>query len=260
MEEKLLEAMVDAALGAGRILKQARLSGPEGIEEKGKNDYVTAADKACEALILQKLSLSYPHVPMLAEEGSGGASGLEGLFWCVDPLDGTNNFVHGVPVYCVSIGLIRDGKPWLGVVYDPVHDELFTGGEGREALLNTRPVRTSGRQALDGAFLATGFPFKEMEHLERYLVGFRRIAMATAGVRRCGAAALDLCWTACGRFDGFWERGLYPWDTAAGAAILRSAGGALTDFSGGDAFLFGRTAVAGATPEICAALRSLLDE
>ena len=195
---------------------------------------------------------------MLAEEGSGSASGREGLFWCVDPLDGTNNFVHGLPVYCTSIGLIRDGRPHLGVVYDPVHDELFTGGEGEEARLNGAPIRTSGRTGLDGAFVATGFPFKEMEHLETYIVGFRKIALETAGVRRCGAAAVDLCWTACGRFDGFWERGLWPWDTAAGAAILRAAGGHLTDYSGGDGFLFGRTVVAGATPALCDALRACL--
>lgn len=255
---QILETMIDAALGAGRILKKARVDGPAWVREKGANDYVTAADKACEELILQKLSLSYPHIPMLAEEGSGGASGEEGLFWCVDPLDGTNNFVHGVPVYCVSIGLIHDGRPHLGVVYDPVHDEIFTGGEGLEAKLNTKVVRTSGRTALDGAFVATGFPFKEMEHLEAYIAGFRRIAAATAGVRRCGAAAIDLCWTACGRFDGFWERGLWPWDTAAGAAILRSAGGELVDFSGGDDFLFGRTVVAGATREFCENLRRLI--
>lgn len=256
--QTMLETMVDAAFGAGRILKQARIEGPEWVHEKGKNDFVTAADKACEALIFEKLAMSYPHIPMLAEEGSGTASGKEGLFWCVDPLDGTNNFVHGLPVYCVSIGLIQDGKPFLGVVYDPVHDDLFTGGEGRGAQLNGRPVATSGRTALDGAFLATGFPFKELDNLCEYMKGFERVVQATGGLRRCGAAALDLCWTACGRFDGFWERGLWPWDTAAGAAILRAAGGELTDFSGGDGFLFGRTVVAGATPELCAALGAML--
>jgi myo-inositol-1(or 4)-monophosphatase len=255
---ELLQTMVEAALGAGRILKQARLDGPAWVEEKGENDFVTAADKACEEHILTRLAMNYPHIPMLAEEGSGGASGREGLFWCVDPLDGTNNFVHGLPVYCVSIGLIQDGRPHLGVVYDPVHDELFTGGQDQEARMNTRPICTSRRRSLDGAFVATGFPFKEMVHLDQYIEGFRKIAMATAGIRRCGAAAIDLCWTACGRFDGFWERGLWPWDTAAAAAILRAAGGELTDFSGGDSFLFGRTVVAGATPEFCTALRGLV--
>jgi len=253
-----LETMVEAALGAGRILKRARLEGIEWVQEKGKNDFVTAADKACEALIQKKLYMNFPHIPMLAEEGTGTASGEEGLFWCVDPLDGTNNFVHGIPAYCVSIGLIQDGRPHLGVVYDPVHDEVFTGGVGHEARMNSRPIRTSGRRELDGAFVATGFPFKEMDNLEEYIGGFRKIAVATAGIRRCGAAALDLCWTACGRFDGFWERGLWPWDTAAGAAILRSAGGELTDFSGGDDFLFGRTVVAAATPKLCTGLRALI--
>jgi len=250
--------MIEAALGAGRILKQARIDGPAWIHEKGQNDFVTAADKACEEHILARLAMNYPHIPMLAEEGSGTASGEEGLFWCVDPLDGTNNFVHGLPVYCVSIGLIQDGKPYLGVVYDPVHDDLFTWGQGLEARLNARPIRVSGRTTPEGAFVATGFPFKEMEHLDDYIEGFRKIAMATAGIRRCGAAAIDLCWTACGRFDAFWERGLWPWDVAAGAAILRSAGGELTDFSGRDGFLFGRTLIAGATPELCLALKEML--
>lgn len=253
----LLQTMVDAAFGAGRILKEARRAGPEWVRQKGANDYVTAADKACEEHILGKLALAFPDIPMLAEEGSGSATGAEGRFWCVDPLDGTNNFVHGVPAYCVSIGLVEAGRPVLGVVYDPVHDELFTGAPGA-ALLNGAPIRTSGRTTLEGAFVATGFPFKELDHLDDYVAGFRRMAAATGGIRRCGAAALDLCWTACGRFDGFWERGLWPWDTAAGAAILRAAGGELTDFEGGDGFLFGRTVIAGASPQLCQALRDMI--
>ena len=255
---ELLETMLEAALGAGSILKEARRSGPEWVEQKGLNDYVTAADKACEAHILRTLSAAYPEIPMLAEEGSGSASGREGRFWCVDPLDGTNNFVHGVPVYCVSIGLIEEGKPSLGVVYDPVHEELFSGGRGLPATMNGEAVRTSGRESLEGAFVATGFPFKELDHLTHYVEGFTRVAGATGGIRRCGAAALDLCWTACGRFDGFWERGLWPWDTAAAAAILRAAGGEITDFEGGGDFLFGRTVVAGSTAPFCQALRDLI--
>jgi len=254
----LLETMEEAALGAGRILKEARRVGPEWVRAKGQNDYVTAADQACEKHIQARLARAFPEIPMLAEEGSGDATGREGQFWCVDPLDGTNNFVHGVPVYCVSIGLIRDGRPSLGVVVDPVHDELFTGGDGEPAKLNGAPIRTSGRTSLEGAFVATGFPFKELDHLAEYVDGFVRVAGATGGIRRCGAAALDLCWTSCGRFDGFWERGLWPWDTAAGAAILRAAGGELTDFDGGDGFLFGRTVVAGATADFCRLLRDLI--
>jgi myo-inositol-1(or 4)-monophosphatase len=253
-----LDAMVEAALRAGEILKEARRSGPAWIEEKGLNDYVTAADKACEEAIQETLKEAFPEVPLLAEEGSGSASGCEGHFWCVDPLDGTNNFVHGVPVYCVSVGLIEGGRPVLGTVYDPVHDELFSGGDEVPATLNGRPIRTSGRLDPAGAFVATGFPFKEMDYLESYAEGFKRVAPATGGIRRCGAAALDLVWTACGRFDGFWERGLWPWDVAAGAAILRAAGGACSDYRGGEGFLFGRTLVAGATPAFAEALRELV--
>jgi myo-inositol-1(or 4)-monophosphatase len=256
--DSVLETMVAAALGAGRILKEARRKGPEWIREKGENDFVTAADKACEEHIHRNLAMNFPEIPMLAEEGSGTASGREGRFWCVDPLDGTNNFVHGVPVFCVSIGLIEDGKPSVGVVYDPVHEELFTGGQGLPAALNTKPIQTSGRKKLEGAFVATGFPFKEMDHLEHYAERFKEVARSTAGIRRCGAAALDLCWTAAGRFDGFWERGLWPWDTAAAAAILEASGGSLSDYDGGEGYLFGRTVVAGANLEFREALRALI--
>ena len=254
-----LEAMVAAAQAAGRILKEARAQGPAWIEEKGRNDYVTSADKACEEVIQAALVKAFPGVPLLAEEGSGSASGREGLFFCVDPLDGTNNFVHRVPVYCVSVGLIEGGRPNLGVIYDPVHDELFCGGEGEGPTMNGRPFATSGRTDPGGAFVATGFPFKELDHLDGYTEGFRRMVLATAGIRRCGAAALDLAWTACGRFDGFWERGLWPWDVAAGAAILRAAGGECCDFAGGGDYLFGRTIVAGATPALCRTLQGLVE-
>jgi myo-inositol-1(or 4)-monophosphatase len=253
-----LDAMVKAALRAGDILVEARRTGPAWIQEKGLNDFVTAADKASEVAIQETLHAAFPDIPLLAEEGSGSASGREGRFWCVDPLDGTNNFVHQIPVYCVSVGLIEGGRPVLGAVYDPVHAELFTGGDGSPATLNGFPIRTSGRTDPAGAFVATGFPFKEMDHLESYAEGFKRVAPATGGIRRCGAAAMDLVWTACGRFDGFWERGLWPWDVAAGAAILRAAGGACTAYDGTDGFLFGRTVVAGATPAFAEALRMLV--
>lgn len=253
-----LDAMTEAALEAGKILKKARVEGTAWVEAKGANDFVTATDKACEASVKEILARRFPEVPLLAEEGSGAATGKEGRFFCVDPLDGTNNFVRGLPIYCVSVGLIEEGGAALGVVFDPVHDELFQGGRGLPAVLNGRAIRTTGRRSLEGAFVATGFPFKELDHLDPYLKGFRKAACATGGIRRCGAAALDLCWTAAGRFDGFWERGLWPWDVAAGAAILQAAGGALTDFAGGDDYLFGRNVVAGASKDLATALRTCI--
>lgn len=253
--ERELNAMIQAAQAGGEVLRRAAREGVAWVEEKGRNDFVTAADRASEAALKDVLHWLCPEIPLLAEEGSGAATGTEGRFFCVDPLDGTNNFVHGIPVYCVSVGLIEKGSPVLGVVLDPVHDELFTGGRGLPAAMNGRPIRTSGRSALAGSFIATGFPFKELDHIDTYVRGFREAACATGGIRRCGAAALDLCWTAAGRFDGFWERGLWPWDVAAGAAILKAAGGHLCDFSGGEDYLFGRTVVAGATRELAEALR-----
>lgn len=254
----LLDVMTRAALSGAETLKEARRRGPEWVAEKGHNDYLTSADKASEAAVKAVLGAGCPDIPMLAEEGSGAATGREGRFFCVDPLDGTNNFVHHLPIYCVSVGLVEAGRAVLGVVCDPVHDEVFRGGEGVAAEMNGSPIRTSGRTALDGAFVATGFPFKELDHVDHYVRGFRNACVNTGGIRRCGAAALDLVWTACGRFDGFWERGLYPWDVAAGAAILRAAGGALSDFAGGEDYLFGRTVVAGASEPIARALRDFV--
>jgi myo-inositol-1(or 4)-monophosphatase len=188
----------------------------------------------------------------------GTAKGDEPEFFCVDPLDGTNNFVHGVPVVCVSVGFVRGGRPAAGAVYDPVHDELFSAAEGAGARCNGAPLRTSGKASAAGAFVATGFPFKEIGRLDYYLDGFRRILKVTGGVRRCGSAALDMCWTAKGRFDGFWELGLKPWDMAAGTVILREAKGAVTDLDGGEGFLMGGDVVAGATPTLQRELRRLV--
>lgn len=247
----MLKTLAEIARRAGALqLSSHRAGRPADIREKAPHDFVTAVDRACEALILGALRDAFPQIPVLAEEGSGSASGTEGRFWCVDPLDGTNNFVHGVPMFCVSIGLVQDGVPRLGVVYDAVHDELFEGGEGEPARLNGRPMATSGREELHGAYLATGFPYREFDRLEPYIDSFRRVVQLSGGLRRCGSAALDLCYTACGRYDGFWEFGLAPWDMAAGAAILTAAGGAVTDPAGGPGFLFGGDIVAGATSSL----------
>ena len=158
--KELLDAMVRAALRAGEILREARKTGPAWVEEKEANDFVTAADKACEEAIRDTLLQVFPDIPLLAEEGSGTASGREGRFWCVDPLDGTNNFVRGVPVYCVSVGFIEDGEPALGVVFDPVHEELFKGGKGVRATKNGEPIRSSGGGRTHRSFPGHGVSFQ----------------------------------------------------------------------------------------------------
>lgn len=258
MTDVSLEHLEEIARQAGALVAAARERGPAWVNEKGMNDFVTETDRASEALVIRALAERYPDVPVLAEEGSGTAEGDEPEFFCVDPLDGTNNFVHGVPVVCVSVGFVRGGRPVAGAVFDPVHGELFSGAEGLGARCDGRPLKTSGKASAAGAFVATGFPFKEMGRLEYYLDGFRRILKVTGGVRRCGSAALDMCWTAAGRYDGFWELGLKPWDMAAGTAILRAAGGAVSDLDGGEGFLMGGDIVAGATPSLHGELRRLV--
>ncbi|MEJ2422795.1 MAG: inositol monophosphatase family protein [Acidobacteriota bacterium] len=244
---------------AGDLLKKARLEGPGWIDQKGLNDFVTETDKACENLIQAELAHDFPGIPLMSEEGAGEATGREGAFFLVDPLDGTNNFVHGIPIYCICIGFVENGRPVRGVVYDPIHEEMYSAEDGKGALLNGSPIHTSEQTSLEGAFLATGFPFKEMGRLDLYTRGFKRVVLGSGGLRRCGSAALDMCWTAAGRFDGFWELGLKPWDMAAGSAILREAGGSVTDPAGGEGFLFGGDIVAAATVALNAELRAALN-
>lgn len=250
----MLDLLVTAALEGGAIVSKAAKDGPAWIREKQAHDFVTAADKASEEAVAGILGKAHPEIPLLAEEGSGDASGTEERVFCVDPLDGTNNFVHHIPVYCVSVGLLEAGEPVLGAIYDPVHDELFSGGRDVPSTLNGNPISTSGRKDFSGAFVATGFPFKKLDRIEHYVRGMKNVCIDSGGLRRCGSAALDLVWTSCGRFDCFWEWGLSPWDVAAAAAIVQGAGGTVVDFEGGCDFLFGATIAAGATPEITEAL------
>ena len=235
----------------GRIQLEAHRAGrPTEVQEKGPSDFVTSVDRACEERALSLLGERFPDIPVLAEEGGGTATGSEGRFWCVDPLDGTNNFVHGIPMFCLSIGLVEDGRPSLGVIYDAVHGECFRGGDGEPALLNGEPIRASGRTKLDGAFLATGIPYrKNLNILNYYLPGFHDLVGVCGGIRRCGSAAIDLCYTAAGRFDAFWEFGLSRWDIAAGIAIVRSAGGAVGPFrENEDLLATGNIVAAGSEP------------
>jgi myo-inositol-1(or 4)-monophosphatase len=201
------------------------------VEYKGEADLVTEADRASEALIIRRIRERFPDHQILGEEG--GETGAAGEFrWYVDPLDGTTNFAHGYPVFCVSLGLERAGKRIAGVVYDPTRDEMFAAGLGAGAFLNDTRIHVSTTAKLAEALVATGFP-SHKRHKNPNIYFYHQLTLRTHGVRRAGSAALDLCYVACGRYDGFWEFNLNSWDTAAGVLIAEEAGGTVGDFSGG---------------------------
>ena len=256
-----IEQFVDtarlAAQVGGLVLRDAaRDVGALAVDEKASHDYVTAADRASERAIVKFLRERTPDYSILAEESvtehEPGAR-----TWIIDPLDGTTNFIHGYPVYAVSIGLQVGDEIVAGAVYDPVRDEMFHAGAGLGAFLNDDPIRVSSRAGLGGCLLATGFPFKLHDRLKEYLRSFEAFARSTAGIRRAGSAALDLCNVACGRFDGFWEMSLSPWDLAAGTLIVTEAGGLATDFLGTRAFMKSGNVVAG-TARVHAAMLEVL--
>src|SRR5690606_6102235 len=225
-----------AAREAGALIRR-HVDGPlDAVRDKGLHDLVTEVDEAAERLILARLRAAFPDDAVLAEESAEGESAegesaegamaaRPGRCWIVDPLDGTTNFAHGVPPYAVSIALQEDGEGVVGVVYDVPHDELFVAVRGRGLTLNGRPARVSGTAALGEGLAATGFPFRDYRSVGGYLATFEQLIRRTRGVRRHGAASVDLAWVACGRFDGFVEAGLAPWDTAAGVVLVREGGG-----------------------------------
>ena len=226
------------------------------IAEKGRNDFVTRVDQLAEEAIIGIIRDHYPDHAILAEES--GAAGEHEFQWIIDPLDGTTNYLHGFPVFCVSIAVARDNELQHGVVYDPMRQEIFSASRGQGAQLDGRKIRVSKQRGLQHALIATGFPFRLADRqVDGYLGMLRAVMLETAGVRRPGAAALDLCYVAAGRVDGFWELGLRKWDVAAGALIIREAGGRISDFHGTDAYLDSGNVVAG-TPKVYAALSKLL--
>ncbi len=231
------EAACDIARRAGALLlRRFRDDRPNRIEVKGLHDFVTEVDRESEAIVVGELRARFPDHAVLAEEGSPGERG-GGWRWIVDPLDGTTNFIHGVPTFSVSIAL-RDPEGLLaGAIYDPVHDELYHATRGGGSRLNGRPIRCGEPPSLDDALIATGFPFRDFSKFDGYVDAFRTFMRTTAGLRRAGSAALDLAFTACGRYDGFFEVGLSPWDVAAGALLVAEAGGVVTDCGGGSAFV-----------------------
>jgi len=242
---------VKAARRAASIINQAANQlDLLNVETKAPNDFVTEVDRAAEAVIVDILREAFPEHGILAEESgrSGGGSEAE-YVWMIDPLDGTTNFIHGFPQYAVSIALTRKGVPEHAVIFDPVSNELFTASRGRGAYMNDRRIRVSRRLRLADALLGTGFPFRQFAHIDIYLSMFRELAQRSAGLRRAGAAALDLAYVASGRLDGFWEIGLSPWDMAAGALLIQEAGGFVADFDGEGEYLKSGNIVAG-TPKV----------
>jgi myo-inositol-1(or 4)-monophosphatase len=229
--EAYLETAKAAAREAGRVLRESYDKRGE-IMYKGTVDLVTRFDRLSQDMIFRRLSAAFPDHGFLAEEGLS-RKGASDLRWIFDPLDGTTNFAHTFPVFCVSLALERAGSILLGVVYDPTRDELFEAVRGQGARLNGLPVRVSGVAELGKALLATGFPYDVRTSRENNVREFGDFVVRAQAVRRCGSAALDLCYVACGRFDGFWELKLQPWDVAAGALIVDEAGGMVSDFEGG---------------------------
>lgn len=228
--ERFLEVAIAAAREAGEIIS-AGMNRPKEISYKGEVDIVTETDRKSEAAILARLRREFPVHAIVAEEGGASGAGAAEYEWHVDPLDGTTNFAHGYPVFAVSIGLLQRGEPLVGAVYNPVNGEMFSAIRGCGAQRNGKVIQVSSAEKLSRSLLATGFPaHKRVQNPNIHY--YWEFTLRSHGVRRAGAAALDLCSVACGQFEGFWEFGLKSWDTAAGILLVREAGGKVTNFSG----------------------------
>ncbi len=238
-EQLALEVEKTAREAASFILNKSGSIGENDVESKGLHNYVTAVDKGAEKLIVRRLAALLPEAVFLAEEGTG--HGGEARFrWIIDPLDGTTNFIHGIPLFSVSIALMEGHETVIGSVFEVNHSESFLAWKDGPAVLNHKPIHVSSRKILHESLLATGFPYYDYDLLDPYLNLFRHFLKNTRGLRRLGSAALDLAWVACGRFDGFYEYGLNPWDVAAGAFIVERAGGKNSDFKGGNHYILGK--------------------
>ncbi len=251
--QALLNIAVRAARRAGDvIIRHVGHVHQLTITSKARNDFVTEVDQMAEAEIIATIRESYPDHAFLGEES--GESGKGDNVWIIDPLDGTTNFLHGFPMFSVSIALQQKGRMEHGVIYDPMRQELFTASRGEGAQLDGRKIRVTKRRGLDGALIGTGFPYRaNQKFMDEYIGMFRAIAEHTAGIRRAGSAALDLAYVAAGRLDGFWELGLGPWDMAAGSLIVREAGGLVADLNGDETWLETGNIVA-ATPRVLSAI------
>ena len=258
LKDLSLAALTEAAEGVirpvGAFLLEQKVAQDQ-VETKSLNSLVSHVDKEAEARLVKGLSAVLPEAGFLAEEGTGSGDGHVRFRWVVDPLDGTTNLIHGLPVFCVSVALVDVDDPVIGVVYDPTRDECFTAFKGGGTRLNGQPVQCSGRVQLSDALVATGVPHWDFTRMEDYLAALTAFAKGTRGLRRMGSAAIDLAYVACGRFDVFFEYSLQPWDIAAGLLLVQESGGITCDFGGESepqALLSGR--------ETFAAAPGILDE
>ena len=254
--QPLLNIAVRAARRAGEIIvRSVTRTDTLTITTKGRNDFVTEVDHAAEREIIATIRKSHPDHAFLAEEG--GASGNSEVVWIIDPLDGTTNFLHENPVFAVSIACQIRGRLEHAVVYDPMRQEIFTASRGGGAHVDNRRLRVTAHRTLEGALIGTGFPYREnTKYLDEYMAMLKAVIMNTAGIRRPGAASLDLAYVAAGRLDAFWEIGLSPWDTAAGTLLIQEAGGRIGTLSGGD-YTQGGNVLCG-TPKVYEAMVELL--
>lgn len=256
----MLNTAIKAARRAAAIINRASFDIDRvKFTEKMPNDFVTEVDQAAEQAIIEVLTTAYPTHAILAEE-SGASANLHDdneHVWIIDPLDGTTNFIHGFPQYCVSIALQHRGQITQAVVYDPTRNDLFTASKGAGSYLNDKRLRVTKRDRLQDALIGTGFPFRNMQGLEEYIEMFRIMTQKCAGLRRPGAAALDLAYVAAGRLDGFFEKDLKPWDMAAGSLLITEAGGIVGTFAGESDYLYKDEVIAG-TPKIFAQMVAAL--
>ncbi len=254
---EVLEAAIEASAAAGELLLRRWRHLPAGsIEEKKKNDFVTIADRESEERIVSVVRSRFPEDNFLGEEGGVRGTDPEARTWIIDPLDGTANFIAGFPFWCVSIAAREGEKIVAGAIWDPLREELYSAARGDGAFRNGMRLAVSPRPGLEGAFVATGFPFRSRERVDVYLALFRAVFLQARGIRRAGSAALDLAHVAAGVFDGFFEFQLSPWDIAAGAILIEEAGGEVTDFDGGNRFWERGNIIAG-SPGVIADLRAL---
>jgi myo-inositol-1(or 4)-monophosphatase len=255
----MLTLAIKAARRAGNLItRSARDLDMLTVSIKGPKDFVSEVDRAAEAAIVDTLLSAYPEHAILAEEGTAKGANAEAEYvWIIDPLDGTTNFLHGLPQYCVSIALAHKGVVSQAVILDPVRNDIFTASRGRGAFLNDRRIRVSKRQHLRDCLIGTGFPYRDGSYLDQYLEMMRVMIQGSAGLRRPGAAALDLAYVAAGYYDGFWEVGLNPWDVAAGSLLVLEAGGLIGDLSGEGNYLHGGQVIA-ANPRIFAQMVTTL--
>lgn len=255
MHALLNVAVMAARRGGAVLIRHLKKLDSLKVEKKGRNDFVSEADRAAERAVIEVIQKHYPDHAIEAEES--GRQGDSDHVWIIDPLDGTTNFIHGLPIYAVSIALAHRGVVQQGVVYDPCRNDLFFASRGRGAFLNDRRLRVSKRTRMTESLIGTGFPFRRGDNYKRYLQMFEAVMPQCAGVRRPGAAALDLCYVAAGYYDGFFETGLNPWDVAAGALIITEAGGLVGNFTGEADYMYQREVVA-ANPKIYGQLVRLL--